>query len=171
MIASGEPGHVVNVASAAGLVASSRELAVLRRAGVVSLSNHSTTTSGRGHVPIGVSVVRIMVKTRIASRGAPDTGAGPPRAERGGEGAADPAARATLVDAVTQAIRTAVADAVQAGVPVDEIAQTILDAVRAGRFYVITHESTKAGVAVRARDIIEDRPPTLFPFEGKRPPR
>jgi hypothetical protein len=51
---------------------------------------------------------------------------------------------------------------VHAGISALDVATMILDAVRADRFYVLTHEPTKAGVAARTKDILAGNPPTLF---------
>ncbi len=142
MIASGEPGHVVNLASAAGLVSTPGLAAYCAsKSGVVALSEALHHDLRARRASIGVSVVcPSWVKTRIARRPVDDA----------------------PIDAPTEKIRAAIFHAVEEGIPALDVAATILDAVRDDRFYVITHEPTKAGFAVRAKDILEGRPPTLF---------
>ena len=41
-----------------------------------------------------------------------------------------------------------------------DVARTTLDAVKAGRFYIITHEKIKGAIETRMRDILEGRLPT-----------
>jgi NAD(P)-dependent dehydrogenase (short-subunit alcohol dehydrogenase family) len=150
MIASGAPGHVVNVASAAGLVSAPGMGAYCAtKSAVVALSESLLHDLQLRKLPIGVSVVcPAWVKTGIASRPQPSI---PPGAPGG--------------DAMTQSIRVAIQKAVRSGIPVEDATGIIFDAIRAGRFYVLTHDITRTGVAHRAKDIVEGRPPTLFPFD------
>ena len=53
---------------------------------------------------------------------------------------------------------------VAAGIDPTVVAEAVLEAVKANRFYVFTHPETKPAVAVRAKDILEERQPTLNPL-------
>jgi NAD(P)-dependent dehydrogenase (short-subunit alcohol dehydrogenase family) len=143
MIAAGEPAHVVNVASAAGLVSSAGLAAYCAsKQATVALSESLYQDLRARKTKVGVSVVcPSWVKTKIALRGPAASG-----------------------DALTQGIGAAIAAAVRNGIEPLDLATSVLDAVRANRFYVISHDTTKAGFAVRAKDILEGRPPTMFPI-------
>ena len=41
-----------------------------------------------------------------------------------------------------------------------DVARVTLDAVKAGRFYILTHEKIKGAIETRMRDILDDRLPT-----------
>ena len=53
---------------------------------------------------------------------------------------------------------------VAAGIDPTVVAEAVFDAVRANRFYIFTHPETKPAVAVRTKDILEERQPTLNPL-------
>ncbi|MBY0402172.1 hypothetical protein K2X89_17895, partial [Myxococcota bacterium] len=46
------------------------------------------------------------------------------------------------------------------GIPPDEVAGDIVDAMRANRFWIFTHDMTKKSIAVRYADIEAGRNPT-----------
>jgi NAD(P)-dependent dehydrogenase (short-subunit alcohol dehydrogenase family) len=53
------------------------------------------------------------------------------------------------------------------GMPPERVAQTVLEAIRARRFYILTHpEDVKKRVEARLRAILDDRPPPSLPEEG-----
>jgi NAD(P)-dependent dehydrogenase (short-subunit alcohol dehydrogenase family) len=119
MIAQGPPGHVVNTASMAGLVAS-QGLGIYNTTKYAVVGLSETLAKDLRPYGIGVSVVCPMgVATRIgdAERARPATLRNPPGAPRG--------APVTLIG------RT---------LPPEEVAEQTLAAVRAGDLYVITHE-------------------------------
>lgn len=152
MIESGEDGHVVNTASIAGLLSEPSMAAYnVSKFGVVTLSEglHHDLTLRRARV--GVSVLCPgWVRTRIAE------------AER--HRPAEERNDLSRLDKVTASTGVSMFKAVQGGMEPEEIAEATFDAVREGRFYIITHPHTKAGIKIRMNDILEERQPTLIPI-------
>ena len=148
MIAQGGAGHVVNTASAAGLV-SAPLMGVYNatKHGVVALSEtlfHDLRLAG---AEIGVSVLcPAFVPTNIA------------RSERNRP--------AELVDAaaLTASQRLAQAQsekAVNSGrLTAAEVAKLTFAAIREDRFYVITHPKMLGSIELRLQDIVAQRNPT-----------
>ena len=145
MIASGEPGHMVNTASVAGLLS-------LPGSAVYCASKHAVVTLSEclrhdlrvAKAPIGVSVLcPAFVRTGIF-----ESARNRPR---------ELAATNPLGKPYEDAGRKAVA----AGrLSAADIARITLEAVRTDRFYVIPHEKTRAGIETRMRDILDERDPT-----------
>lgn len=152
MIESGEDGHVVNTASIAGLLSEPSMAAYnVSKFGVVTLSEglHHDLTLRRAS--IGVSVLCPgWVRTRIAE------------AER--HRPAEERNDLSKLDKVTASTGVSMFKAVQGGIEPEEIAETTFEAVREGKFYIITHPHTKAGIKIRMNDILEERQPTLIPI-------
>jgi NAD(P)-dependent dehydrogenase (short-subunit alcohol dehydrogenase family) len=152
MIAGGEEGHIVNVASIAGLL-SEPGLAAYNASkfAVVTISEglHHDLQLRRSLLKVSV-LCPGWVKTRIAD------------AERH----RDPAERSdfTKLDEKAQRTAMAIVDSVQNGIAPAEVAAAVFRAIEAGEFYILTHEATRAGVTVRMNDIVQNRPPTLLPF-------
>jgi NAD(P)-dependent dehydrogenase (short-subunit alcohol dehydrogenase family) len=149
MMAGGQGGHVTSVASAAGLLS-------LPSLAAYNASKHAVVTvmEGLHHdlqlrgAAIGCSVVcPSWVKTGIARS---DVRAAPAQAE--------PAPR----DAVAERVGAAIARAVDDGIPASQVAQALFDAITSGRFYVLTHAQTMAGVKLRLEDILGERAPTAL---------
>jgi short-subunit dehydrogenase len=142
MLSSGQPGHIVNVASAAGLLAVANLGAYsAAKFAVVGLSESLFQDLRVRKAPIGVSVVcPSWVRTNIAS------------------GTGDEC------DKHAARTRAQVYEAVQKGIAADEVARQVFEAVEDERFYVLTHDSTRGGVKARTRDILEGLPPTGFPI-------
>lgn len=150
MLERGEAGHIVNTASVAGLL-SVPALAAYNASkfAVVTVSEGLHHDLALRQAPIGVSVLcPSWVKTRIAESG---------RHRLDEEGAVQ---AGTSVQ--SQKIGQAVFQAVQAGITPDSVAESVFEAVRAGRFYIVTHPESRAGVRVRMEDILENRNPTLM---------
>lgn len=149
MLASGGEGHVVATASMAGLLS-------LPSMAAYNASKHAVVTVMEGlhhdltlrNARIGASVLcPSWVKTRIAL------------AER--HRTAGELTRTGDLDAVTAKIVGAVQQAVAAGIEPAVAARAVFAAIAHGRFYVLTHRDSKAGVRARFEDILDDRPPTL----------
>lgn len=142
MIADDEPGHVVNVASAAGLIAVPSFAAYnASKFGVVGLTEALYHDLKLRKTKIGVSLLcPAWVQTRIADRGAVN--------------------RATA-DAVDAAVDASVARAVASGISAEQVARHVFDAVEAERFYVITHADTRQAVVLRSDDIVQGRSPSI----------
>jgi NAD(P)-dependent dehydrogenase (short-subunit alcohol dehydrogenase family) len=148
MVAAGEPGHVVNVASAAGLITVPGFAAYsASKFGVVGLSESLHHDLKLRKLPIGVSLLcPSWVQTRIASDGQA------PTAEH------DP------IDAMIEA---SVKRAVDQGITAEQVAEAVFAAIEADQFYILTHEDTRKAVAVRSEDILSGRQPSLALIERR----
>lgn len=147
MLEGGQPGHIVNTASIAGLL-SMPALAAYNASkfAVVTVSEGLYHDLTLRKAPIGVSVLcPAWVKTRIAESGR----------HRAGEGIAGASAQ-------SQKMGLAVKQAVEGGIAPEAVAEAVFAAVREDRFYILTHQDSYAGVKVRMDDILKDRKPTLL---------
>jgi NAD(P)-dependent dehydrogenase (short-subunit alcohol dehydrogenase family) len=121
MLAQGEPGHVLNTASMAGLVAAPLAGAYsVSKHGVVALSEALAQDLVLRRAPIGVSVL---------CPGWTATGL---------------LASAPRVDPVVRAL-------VAHGLPPDAVAAQAVRAVRENRFYVLTHPAMAMAMAIQTR--------------------
>lgn len=140
--------HVVNTASAAGLLSTPAMAAYnVSKHGVVTLSETLYTELAAQKAKIGVSVLcPAWVPTAIhtSERNRP---------ERFGEAAPPSAASAAYHARMDQAVKSGRLTA-------DDMANAVFDAVAANRFYVIPHSRIKQAVRLRMEDILEDRNPT-----------
>lgn len=148
MLAHGEPSHIVNTASAAGLItAPNMGIYNVSKHAVVALSEtlHHDLTLVKAK--IGVSVLcPAFVPTGIANshRNRP----------------AELANTTTPTPSMLQAQEASV-KAVEAGrISAAEIAQLTFAAIDAGQFYIVPHEKILDLVALRMQDIIACRNPT-----------
>lgn len=151
MLEDGQPGHVVNTASIAGLL-SMPALAAYNASkfAVVTVSEGLYHDLTLRKAPIGVSVLcPAWVKTRIAHSGRHRANEG------GGEGIAGASAQ-------SQKMGLAVMKAVEGGIAPETVADAVFAAVAEDRFYILTHPDSLAGVKVRMDDILKDRKPTLL---------
>jgi len=141
-------GHVVNTASVAGLISPPGM-------GVYNVSKHAVVTLSetlyhdlrlRG-AKVGVSVLcPAYVPTGIAdsARNRPATLANPP---------------GDLSEA-QRAAETMVKKAVASGkISAEQVADTVVDAIRRERFYVLTHARIKPAIRARMEDVLEERVP------------
>jgi NAD(P)-dependent dehydrogenase (short-subunit alcohol dehydrogenase family) len=133
MIESGEEGHIVNTASLGGLIAFPRiSMYSAAKAGVVGLSEslrHDLRTEG---VPLGISVLcpgPVMSGLREHSRELR-----PSASEEGGE--------ISLVTHVRRALAS-------------DVAELVVNAVRVGRFWILTHQEYNEQIERRCRGIVE----------------
>ena len=149
MLEQGDECHVVNTSSMAGLV-SGPALGVYKVAkhGVVSLSETLYHELAIIKSKIGVSVLCPGgVKTRVM-----DSGRNRPAELQ------NDSARESTHPAVVQAeamLHRLVAD----GLPPSRVAEAVFDAIREGRFYVLTHADWKPLVRKRMNDILLGRNP------------
>ncbi|MBR7799812.1 SDR family NAD(P)-dependent oxidoreductase [Undibacterium fentianense] len=152
MLAANQPGHIVNTASLAGLIAEPALAAYnVSKFGVVALSEGLYHDLSLRKSSIGVSVLcPSWVKTRIADS----------------ERQRDPADRSQIesLGKVTQKTGAAVMQAVASGIAPEKVAQDVMDGVKNNQFYILTHPESKAAVHIRAEDIIQGRSPTLLPI-------
>src|SRR5262249_10729230 len=138
MIAQGDPGHVLNTASMAGLVTPPMGGAYsVTKHAVVALSESLAQDLALRQTRIGVSVLCPgWVATRLL-QSAPGT---------------DPLIRALVAQ----------------GASPDAIADRAVRAVRSGEFYVLTHPEMAPAVRRRAEEILAGRAPAAATFRGKR---
>ena len=145
MIHEGHEGHIVNTASVAGLVdIPGSAVYCVSKHGVVSLSECLHHDLRVAKSSIGVSV---LCPAYV------NTGIGDSARNRPSELAATNPLAAPYEEAVRQAL-------LHGKISAGDVARTTLDAVKAGRFYIITHEKIKGAVETRMRDILEGRLPT-----------
>ncbi|MBS0660087.1 MAG: SDR family NAD(P)-dependent oxidoreductase [Verrucomicrobia bacterium] len=154
MLAGGEEGHIVNTASAAGLLtAPSMASYNVSKFAVVTLTEglHHDLTLRRTKLHAHV-LCPAWVQTRIhdSTRYLPDD------LQR---------AAAEQCDPVVAQIRGAIVKAVETGISPAEVARQVFEAFEQNQFYIVTHDMTKAGVKVRMDDILTPRPPTLLSFQ------
>jgi NAD(P)-dependent dehydrogenase (short-subunit alcohol dehydrogenase family) len=148
MLGGGDEGHIVNTASMAGLTtAPFMSVYDVTKHGVVALSESLYKELQVTDAPIGVSVLCPgLINTNImrSARNRPET-----LAEAGKSG---PAA---------QAFGQALADRLTGGYPPSEVAEQVVQGIREGRFYIVPAQpEVKAGIAIRAQDLIALRNPT-----------
>lgn len=154
MLSAGEEGHVVNTASMAGML-SQPSMATY------NASKHAVVTVSEGlhfdlllrQSKLKVSVLcPAWVKTRIAfserNRGL-----------SGGSAAAPAAGTDPVVNRLSHDVQQAVAH----GIEPAQVADAVFDAIRAERFYVLTHPAFTPLVRTRMEDILEGRSPTFIP--------
>ena len=145
MLAQGGECHVVNTASVAGLVdiAGSAVYCVSKH-GVVALSECLYHDLRVARATIGVSV---LCPAYV------NTGIGDSARNRPSELAATNPLAAPYDEAVRQALRSGRLTAA-------DVARETIDAVKSGRFYILTHGKIKGAIEARMRDILEDRLPS-----------
>jgi len=149
MLAGGDEGHIVNTASMAGLTtAPFMSVYDVTKHGVVALSESMYKEGQLTGSPIGVSVVCPgLIDTNImrSSRNRPEE-----LAEAGKTGA------------MAQAFGQSLGDRLAGGYPPSEVAAQVFEGIREGRFYIVPAQpEVKAGIAIRAQDLIELRNPTV----------
>ncbi len=155
MLAHGEPCHIVNTASMAGLGSAPFMGAYnISKYGVVALSETLAKEMLIAEAPIGVSVLcPAFVATAIASsdRNMPDE------------------VRAAIPEppAVASEMQRAIEGMVAAGIDPALVGRAVVDAVTNDEFWILTHEETKPMVIERANQIVAGVNPTLGPgFES-----
>ncbi len=142
MLAQGEEGHMVNTGSVAGLLPGSGIYGVSKHA-VVSLSESIFAQLHAREAKVGVSVLCPgWVNTRIieAGRNRP--------AELQNETAAPVAG-----------ITGPGAELIANGMPPPQVADIVFDAIREGRFYILTHDTFDDGLRYRFDNILNRRNP------------
>lgn len=144
MLQKGEAGHLLNVASAAGLfTVPGLSAYCASKFAVVGYSEalfHDLRVRG---TRIGVSLLcPSWVKTGLAMN--------------------EPATEEAPRDAASDLALKLVTQAVNEGIDATQVAHMALDAVEHDRFYVLTHDTTRAGFSVRSADLLADRSPRLL---------
>jgi NAD(P)-dependent dehydrogenase (short-subunit alcohol dehydrogenase family) len=153
MIASGEPGHVVNTASIAGLTCPAFMSPYnVTKHGVVALSDTLRNDLALSGAAIGVSVLCPgWVKTRINE------------CDRNRPGGEDESA-----DEEMSALRDLVDGFIAGGIDPALVAEQVHDAVVNDHFWIRTHPEMEPMVAARCEAIIAgETPPPMLPTEIK----
>ena len=141
-------GHVVNTGSLAGLLTPPfMGVYNATKHAVVAISETLHKDLQVAGSPVGVSVL---------CPGFVRTGIGHSERNRPPWAPAPPADVGPLLEAGRQLVASGIDPALVAG--------AVFDAVRADRFYIFTHPETKPAVAIRAKDILEERQPTVNPL-------
>jgi NAD(P)-dependent dehydrogenase (short-subunit alcohol dehydrogenase family) len=140
-------GHIVNTASMAGLTtAPMMGPYTVSKHGVVALSETLVKELGMQGSKVGVSVLCPgWVNTRIAEsdRNRP--------VELGGAGPGAESPLAVLLRGL-----------LEGGLKPDEVAGHVVDAVRDGRFYILTHPEMAPAIEERMQDILQGRTPGMM---------
>jgi NAD(P)-dependent dehydrogenase (short-subunit alcohol dehydrogenase family) len=145
MIEQGAPSHVVNTASAAGLVAPpGSSVYCASKFAVVGLTECLYHEQRGANLPIGVSLLcPAFVDTGITS------------SER------NRPASLSAKNPLAEEYAARVKRAIKSGkLTAADVAAATIEAVKADRFYVLPHKRIKAAVAIRLNDILEERQPT-----------
>jgi NAD(P)-dependent dehydrogenase (short-subunit alcohol dehydrogenase family) len=141
-------GHIVNTASLAGLVSVPwMGIYNVTKHAIVTLSetlHHELTLSG---TKLKVSVLcPAWVNTRLAdadrNRPAELTDAGATKSPQ------------------TEMVEMAIREVLAAGLPSEQVADAVLDAIRDERFYILTHPEGQEVIETRMQDILQGRNPT-----------
>jgi len=145
-----DAAHIVNTASVAGLVAGILGPYSVTKHGVVALSEALYFQLLQHGASVGVSVLCPgWVKTRIldSDRNRP--------ADLGPPGELEP---------TQAAVREVGRQKVESGIEPAEVAAHVVDAIRSGRFYVLTHPEMNDAIRRRADDVLAGGPPGLAPL-------
>lgn len=150
MLAQGSEGHIVNTASAAGLNASSGGgMYKVSKHGVVTLSETLSIELAQRGAKIKVSALcPSWVNTHITD------------AERNRPATLQNSSEEQQISPEMAAAAQAIRKVVQAGIPAPQVADTVFNAIREEKFYILTHPTTKFDVQLRMEDILQDRGPT-----------
>ncbi len=151
MLAQDSEGHIVNTASAAGLVSSSgMGVYKVSKHGVVTLSETLALELAARGAKLKASVLcPEWVNTRILD------------AERNRPQALQNAPQEQHMSPQMAAMVEVARQWVQAGLPPAQVAEMVFDAIRQEKFYILTHpQHTKQGVQLRMEDILQERMPT-----------
>ena len=142
-----DAAHVVNTASVAGLVAGILGPYSVTKHGVVALSEALYFQLLQHGAGVGVSVLCPgWVKTRIvdSDRNRPAE-LGPP----------------AELEPTQAAVREVGRQRVESGIEPAEVAAHVVDAIRSGRFYVLTHPEMNDAIRRRAEEVLAGGPPGL----------
>jgi NAD(P)-dependent dehydrogenase (short-subunit alcohol dehydrogenase family) len=150
LVDSGEEGHVVNTASIAGLTSTPfMGPYTATKHAVVSLSECLAKELELVKSQVGVSVLCPgFVKTRIAQS----------HRNRPGE------PQRVDDNPVAQKFGAVLQQLVDAGQPVEKVADAVVDAVRARHFYILTHPEMKPAIEHRMRQILDEQQPGIDPM-------
>jgi NAD(P)-dependent dehydrogenase (short-subunit alcohol dehydrogenase family) len=155
MLAGGGPGHVVATASMAGLISGGIMGPYnVSKHGVVTLAETLLRDLMMMGAPIGVSVLCPgWVNTGIG-----ESGRNRPDALRNAEASGDILGSSTATGGASP-----LKAVLEGGISPDVVAAEVLDAVKIGRFYILTH-AWKDLIKARMDDILEERTPSPMFF-------
>jgi NAD(P)-dependent dehydrogenase (short-subunit alcohol dehydrogenase family) len=150
MLAQDSEGHIVNTASAAGLISSARlGIYKVSKHGVVTLSETLDLELAARGAKLKASVLCPgFVNTRILD------------AERNRPQALQNAPEEQQMSPEMPTMLNVGRQLVQAGMAPSQVAEMVFDAIRQERFYIFTHKTTKQLVQARMEDILQERMPT-----------
>jgi NAD(P)-dependent dehydrogenase (short-subunit alcohol dehydrogenase family) len=150
MLDQGTEGHIVNTASVAGLLTGSFFGShFVSKFGVVALSEDLARELAQIGAPIKVSVLCPgVVRTSIMS-----SARNRPRSLANPEGSETARAEAQRTE---EGLRSSIENE---GMPPAEIADHVVAAIRADKFYILTHPEEKVVIRARMEDILEGRNP------------
>jgi NAD(P)-dependent dehydrogenase (short-subunit alcohol dehydrogenase family) len=150
MLRQGTEGHIVNTASAAGLASGPWMVSYyVSKFGVVALSEGLATELARIGAPVKVSVLcPNMVRTNLMT-----SARNRPLALMNSEEASPPRAGAHKLD---EALRKGFEET---GIAPVQVADDVVAAIRADKFYILTHQDVKEEVRDRLDRILEERNP------------
>ena len=150
MIEQDSEGHVVNTASVAGLINGPLGIYGVTKHAVVSLSECLHSQLQMAGAKIGVSVLCPgWVNTNIAdaARNRP-----PELQNEGGDPVLTPQ-QETMRQMMEQMLR--------AGMSPSDVADRVFDAVREGKFYILTHAEMKSVIQTRMQNILDEKNPVF----------
>jgi NAD(P)-dependent dehydrogenase (short-subunit alcohol dehydrogenase family) len=150
MLAQGSEGHIVNTASAAGLVSGAGGGPYkVSKHGVITLSETLALELAARGAKLKASVLcPEWVNTRILD------------AERNRPQALQNAPQEQPMSTEMAALGEAMRQFVQAALPPSQVAEMVFEAIGQEKFYILTHPTTKRGVQLRMEDILQERMPT-----------
>lgn len=144
-------GHIVNTASVAGLFAAPFMGPYnASKFAVVAISETLYNELAMGGSQVGVSVLcPAWVNTRIheSERNRPESLRNDAMPE---------------ADAAASGMRDLLKGVIESGLPPEEVAGQVLEAVQQKRFYILTHPNSKEAVRGRMQAILDDAPPPFF---------
>jgi NAD(P)-dependent dehydrogenase (short-subunit alcohol dehydrogenase family) len=149
MLAQGEPAHVVNTASTAGLIPAGDIYAVTKHAVVAlthGLYNHLAETDSQVHCSVlcpGVVRTNILLSDRNRPAALREGSEPEPRSEPGSLG-----------------------ELFARGMAPEEVAEQTIDAIRDERFWIITADDTDALIRDRMESILDRSDPVALPAFG-----
>jgi NAD(P)-dependent dehydrogenase (short-subunit alcohol dehydrogenase family) len=150
LLASGEDGHVLNTASIAGLTSTPfMGPYTATKHAVVALSECLAKELELTKAKVGVSVLCPgFVKTKIAS------------SHRNRPAADGPQTRTSEM----KEFQSLLNQLVDSGISVDKVVDAVLDAIRAPRFYVLTHPEMKPAIEHLMKQILAEEQPGIDPL-------
>jgi glutathione S-transferase len=143
----GAPAHIVNTASVAGILSGVMFIGpyAATKSAVVSISETLRQEFAFAQLPIGVSVLcPSSVDTRVME------------SERGRPAAFGTERRREAAEGFRLAIRESFTG--PTGMTPAQVAERVLEAVRSGRFWVITHSGEKPSVEQRVAELLAEYP-------------